>query len=110
MTEDIYINYLRKYYEEHGTINDIHPKHTFTHEGVTINIYDFLKKIKYNHKKYVSGKTDRGAASKLALERYKALDEMGYDWSVHPPRTNNDPYTDKEILYLIKHYKADYFA
>lgn len=105
MTEDIYINYLRKYYEEHGTINDIHPKHTFTHEEVTINIYDFLKKIKYNHKKYVSGKTDRGAASKLSLERYQALDEMGYDWSVHPPRTNSDPYTDKEVLYLRKHYK-----
>lgn len=105
MTEDIYINYLRKYYEEHGTINDIRPKHTFVHEGVTIDIYDFLKKIKYNHKKYVSGKTDRGSASKLSLERYQALDEMGYDWSVHPPRTNNDPTTDKEILYLRKHFQ-----
>ena len=105
MIEDIYINYLRKYYEEHGTINNISPKHTFVHDGVTINIYDFLKKIKYNHKKYISGKTDRGVASKLSLERYQALDEMGYDWSVHPPRTNNDPSTDKEILYLRKHFQ-----
>ena len=105
MTEDIYINYLRKYYEEHGTINDIKPKHTFIYNGLTIDIYEFLKKTKYNHKKYVSGKTDRGAASKLSLERYQALDEMEYDWSVHPLRTNNDPATDKEILYLRKHFE-----
>lgn len=105
MSNDIYMDYLKKYYEEYGTINDIMSGHTVEVDGKALDIYEFIKKIRYNHKKYISGKTDRGVASKLSLSRYEQLDQMGYDWSTHPPRIKNDPYNDKEILYLRKHFQ-----
>lgn len=105
MEEDIYIRFLRQYYEEHGTINDIPYKFVAMFEGERLCVYDFLKNIRNRHRAYIGeGKIMNGYNTKLSLARYQALDEMGYDWNSNPLKTKETVKTEPEILYLRSHY------
>lgn len=105
MEEDIYIRFLRQYYKEHGTINDIPFKYIVEYEGQRLCVYEFLKNIRNRHRAYLGiGKAMNGSHSKLSLNRYKALEEMGYDWNGNTLKTAKDIIDEPEIRFLRKHY------
>lgn len=105
MEDDIYIRFLRQYYEEHGTINDIPFKFVVMFEEKRLCVYEFLKNVRNRHRAYIGeGKTMNGYNSKLSLSRYQALDEMGYDWNANTLKTAASVKTEPEILYLRSHY------
>ena len=105
MEEDIYIRFLRQYYKEHGTINDIPFKYIVEFEGQRLCVYEFLKNIRNRHRAYIgTGRDMSGSHSKLSLSRYKALDEMNYDWNGNTLKTAKDVIDEPEIHFLRKHY------
>lgn len=105
MTEDIYIRYLRNYYQEHRTINDIPHNYIVEFEGQTLNIGIFFNTIKTRHKAYINGTTRSGAKSSLSLKRYQALDEMNYDWDDARLKKENDVVEEPQIRYLRKYFE-----
>ena len=79
-SKDLFIEYLRRYYQEHGTINDIPFTTEVIYEGQILKIGEFLKSMRYNHKFYVAGKKRAGSNTVFAIARYNALDEMNFIW------------------------------
>lgn len=99
--DDIYIRYLREYYNEHGTINDISTIAEVEYEGKTLKIGSFLGNMRKRYKIYLEGKEKTG---KLATWRYKELTEMNFDWTPRKTKSKNIKETDPYIRYLIEHY------
>lgn len=107
MEEDIFIRFLRKYYAEHGTINNIPYKFEVMFEGRRLCVYEFLKNMRNRHKAYLgSGRKVNGYDSRLSVSRYKALDEMGYDWQERSFKRREDVKTEDEILFLKNYYSS----
>ena len=107
MEEDIFIRFLRKYYAEHGTINNIPYKFEVMFEGRRLCVYEFLKNMRNRHKAYLgSERKVNGYDSKLSISRYKALDEMGYDWQERSFKTMEDVKNEDEILFLRNYYSS----
>lgn len=104
MKEDIYIRYLRKHFQEHGTINDIHSGYTVIFEGQKLNIYTFLNSIKTRHNAYITGKVRSGATSTLSLSRYQALDEMNFSWTDSRLKKEEEQ-EEIQLRYLREYFK-----
>lgn len=102
---DICLRYLRKYYEEHGTIADITSKTVDKFEGEIIEIGRFLEQTRFEYRKYNSGNRKDACASSVMLERYKALDEMKFIWEPQAYKLDNYSEIDPFIQYLRKHYQ-----
>lgn len=106
MADDIYIRYLREYYEEHGTINDIPFKFAPEFEGRKIYVYEFLKNIRNRHKAYIGeAKPMSGYNSQTSIRRYQALDEMGYNWNGNSRKTAESVQTEPEVRFLRSHFE-----
>lgn len=106
MFNDIYISYLREYYEANGTINNIPYGYTVVYQGKTLKIYDFLKNIRNRHRSYIAQDNKMtGSSSKTSIERYKALDEMQIDWNLSSAKKVEDISDEDMIRYLRMHYK-----
>lgn len=88
--KDIYIEYLKKHYEEHDTINDISYRTEVEFEGQKLQIGRFLAKTKFMYKQYTSGNDDKRAACKLMLQRYEALSELGFSWDLEKKRSTRN--------------------
>lgn len=103
---DIYIRFLRQYYEENGTINDLGGKYIVEFEEEKLNISQFLRNMRtmYNHYKRGST-TKRGVSSELALYRYKALQEMNFDFENQIDKKSKGVNKEPMIRYLRKYYK-----
>lgn len=105
-TGDIYLLCLKKYYEEHGTINNISANTTVEYEGKMINLSTFIHNMKFKHRYYLEGSTTMsGVNSKRSLERYKALEEMGIDWNITAIKRGEDVLEEDEVRYLREHYR-----
>lgn len=80
MKSDPFLEYLKTYYKEHGTINDIPFSLEVDFNGQRLKIGEFLKSMRYNHKFYIAGEKRTGSATKIAIMRYQVLDELGFIW------------------------------
>ena len=78
---DPFIQYLKKYYEENGTINDIKAEMVVEFNGKTLNIGDFLSKMRYSYSRHINGDKRRNYSSKLLLQRYEILKELEFDFN-----------------------------
>lgn len=78
---DPFIQYLRKHYAENGTINDIKAETVVEFNGETLNIGDFLSKMRYNYSRHKNGDKRRNYSSKLLLKRYEILKELEFDFN-----------------------------
>lgn len=103
--DDKYIKFLQKYYQEHGTINDIPANYIVEFEGKRLDIYNFLRTTKANYKKHITGSNKkRGVSSELSLYRYEALKEM--DFCFENATIKKKEAREQKILnYLKQHYK-----
>ena len=112
LTSDPFLEFLKEYYQDHGTINDIPTSLEIVYKGQNLKIGEFLKAIRYNHKFYISGKKRAGVNTKIALNRYQVLDSLGFIWIPEkrqeytgPARRNGlKPST---VQYLIKKFNGD---
>ena len=106
MEDDIYIRYLREYYKEHGTINNIPFKFTVEFEDTILYVYEFLKNIRNRHRAYIGeSKPMSGYKSATSIRRYQALDEMGYDWNSNSKKTKESVQTEPEVRFLRDHFE-----
>lgn len=80
--DDVYINFLREYYLEYGTVNDIEFDKIVIYRGESLRIGEFLKNICVSHKRYLENSRDNQYNSQLMLYRYQQLEQMGIDWSI----------------------------
>lgn len=103
LENDIYMRYLKKKYDETGTINDIPVDEIVEFDGQVLKIGKFLKAVRWKHRQYLIG--DSRGCSDLFIARYQALEDMNFTWSLIPDRVigtlNHDPY----IEYLKYHYE-----
>ena len=51
MSEDLYIKFLKEYYEEHGNISEFVNSSVVTYNGEELRIGAFLKEMKRCYKK-----------------------------------------------------------
>lgn len=103
---DIYIRALQSYYQENETINDISGSYTVTFENETINLAQFLRTMRQLHKHFQMGSTKkRGAHSELSQYRYKALQEMNFDFENQIDKRQKEINKEPVIRYLKYHYK-----
>lgn len=103
MSDDIYIRYLESHYKKHGTINNIDTKMVVEFEGEKLHIGRFLKNIRFRHKKYIESPAKENANT-LSLQRYEALDKMGFEWQKGHYKSKESAIEEPAILYLRKHY------
>ena len=96
---DKYLCFLREYYQEHGTINNIPIDMVVERDGETLKIGCFLVSIKSLYHAYTKGIRRSGSFSERSLARYQALIEMGYI-NTNPTKEEKDI----NIEYLKKHY------
>ena len=99
------IRYLREYFKEHGTINDISKDKIVEFEGQKLNIGLYLSKIRYNHSCYLRKKEHQEATSPISLERYRLLDELHIQWSLKKGTVIPEQEEDIRIRYLRQHRK-----
>ena len=78
---DPFIQYLRHHYKEHGTINNIKAETVVEYNGQTLNIGDFLSKMRYNYSRHINGDKRRNYSSNLLLQRYEILKELEFDFN-----------------------------
>ena len=102
--EDIYIRYLKEYYEKHGTINDISTLSSVEYEGQILNIGNFLGNIRKRYKEYLAGKKE---FKEQVLNRFSALNEMEFEWNPRAAKSKNIKETDPYLKYLIGYYKEN---
>ena len=112
LNSDPYLEFLKSYYQEHGTINDISTSLEVIFNGQTLKIGEFLKAMRYNHKFYVSGKKRAGTKTKIALNRYQVLDSLGFIWLPEKKQEYTGPARRKglkpsTVQYLIKKFNGD---
>ena len=100
--EDIYIKYLREYYEVHGTINDISTLSSVEYENQVLNIGNFLGNVRKRYKEHLAGKRE---FSNQVLNRFSALNEMEFEWNPRAAKSKNIKETDPYLKYLIGYYK-----
>ena len=100
--EDIYIRYLKEYYEKYGTINDISTLSSVEYEGQILNIGNFLGNIRKRYKEYLTGKKE---FKEQVLNRFFALNEMEFEWNPRAAKSKNIEETDPYLKYLIGYYK-----
>ena len=91
--EDIYIKYLREYYEVHGTINDISTLSSVEYENQVLNIGNFLGNVRKRYKEHLAGKRE---FSNQVLNRFSALNEMEFEWNPRAAKSKNIKETDAE--------------
>lgn len=100
--DDRYIRFLKQYFQEHQTIENVPKKVVF--EGEELNIENFFEDRRKKHRRKEMHQDYK--PSELESKRWEALDEMNYDWNQHEKRKQelmeNDPY----ICYLKEHYKT----
>ena len=84
--EDIYIKYLREYYEVHGTINDISTLSSVEYENQVLNIGNFLGNVRKRYKEHLAGKRE---FSNQVLNRFSALNEMEFEWNPRAAKSKN---------------------
>ena len=102
--EDIYIKYLREYYEIHGTINDISTLQTVEYENQVLNLGNFLGNVRKRYKEHLAGKRK---FSIQVLKRFSALNEMEFEWNPRDAKVKNIKATDPYLKYLISYYKEN---
>ena len=112
LVSDPYLEFLKLYYKEHGTINDIPTSLEVTFNGQTLKIGEFLKSIRYNHKFYISGQKRAGVNTKIALNRYRVLDSLGFIWQPEKKQEYTAPARRKglkptTVHHLIKKFNGD---
>lgn len=112
LTSDPFLEYLKIYYQEHGTINDIPFSLEVVFNGQPLKIGEFLKSMRYNHKFYVSGQKRAGANTKIALNRYQVLDSLGFIWVPEKRQEYTGPARRKglkpsTVHHLIKKFNGD---
>lgn len=96
-TTDKHMRYLKEHYKVYGTINDISTRTVVLFENEPLNIGNFLDDIRAAHRNYIAGKEDSTVCSEYSLSRYRALDEMNFDWN---PSSGKSPFQTEKDIYM----------
>ena len=104
MTEDLYIEYLKEYYQEHGTINDISPEKIVIYKNKQLQIGHFLSNMRLSHQKYLESQ-GKEMSTALMLTRYNKLSKMGFNWEKTQRKSPTKVLEEPAIRYLKEHYK-----
>ena len=104
MKEDKYIKYLKLHYQEHGTINDIDRNYVVIFEDEPLKVGEFFATIRRQHRLYKKGRTDRGCASPLTLNRYQELDMMEFVWEPGAVKAKQLEERDIKLEYVMNYY------
>ena len=99
---DIYIRYLKEYYNVHGTINDIPTTSEVEFEGEILKIGNFLGNTRKRYKEYLA---EKRKFSENVLLRFQELNAMNFEWTPRKSKSENLKETDQYIKYLIEYYK-----
>lgn len=105
MENDIYLDYFRKHYSLHGTVNNIGDNDEVVFLGKTLKIGWFKRMIRNKHNYYKRGIDARGSCTALAINRYNVLDELGFEWEPQKKLTENILGNDLYIKYLQDYYR-----
>ena len=73
-----YIEYLKRYYEEQGSINDISVEKVFKLNGVILSIGRFLSRMKISYRTYKSENEEKNI-SPLILKICQDLEKLEFD-------------------------------
>lgn len=101
--EDLYISYLKEYYEEHHTINDITDTTIVEYRGQKLFIGCFLAERRRNHREFLEGKE----LSDLETRRQQELEDLEIMWQ--PKKAKEDQLLRDDIClrYLEEYYKEN---
>ncbi len=102
--KDKYLDYLERYYEEHGDINNIPRDFIVEIEGEILQVGEFFATIRRQHRLYTRGKTNRGCTSPLTLSRYERLDKMSFIWEPATERRKQLELSDPILDYVTAYY------
>lgn len=105
MKDDRFIRYLEMYYKEHKTINNISRDTIVIFEESPLKIGEFLASIRKQHKLYLKNDPSRSSMTKTALERYKALDKMAFEWTPGSKKQQELEENDVCLLFIEEYYK-----
>ena len=105
MKDDRFVRYLEMYYKEHKTINNISRDTIVIFEESPLKIGEFLASIRKQHKLYLENDPSRSSMSKTALERYKALDKMDFEWTPGSKKQQEKEENDVCLLFIEEYYK-----
>lgn len=106
LVNNSYIAYLRDYYKEHGTINDIGLDKIVIYNGIRLDIGEFLTRSSLYHQALATGVKLYGSGTMKSRAINYALGSMNFNWDEHiivPDIINFDPY----IEYLEKYYEIN---
>lgn len=98
------IKYLKYHYKKYGTINNIPPKMVVLFENETLNVGEFISKIKIQYKAYQSEK-NKSEIDKLCILRFKILEQLEIDWTLRSVQKRKNVLTDLEMQYLEEHFR-----
>lgn len=103
-TTDKHMRYLRQHYKVYGTINNISTRTVVLFENEPLKIGNFLDDIRAVHRNYIAGKEDSITCSEYSLSRYRALDEMNFDWNPSSGKSTFQSEKDIYMRYLQQFY------
>ena len=105
MREDLFLEYLINYYQEHKTINDISRNTVVEFKGKELKIGEFLASIRKQHKLYLEGDSSRSSMSKTSIFRYQVLDGLEFIWE--PAKKNQKELEENDVvmLFIEEYYK-----
>lgn len=96
-TTDKHMRYLREHYETYGTINNISTRAIVLFENEPLKIGNFLDDIRSSHRNYVAVGKALESCGEYSLSRYRALDEMNFDWN---PSTYKPSFQSEKDIYM----------
>lgn len=96
------IKYLRYYYSQHKTINDIAFEDVVEFEGEEIKIGAYIRNVCQDHLEYLNG--NKKVSSPIYLMRYSFFDDMEFIWDTEKRNAIITLSNDIMIKYLRYHY------
>lgn len=105
MKEDRFLKYLKAYYQEHQTINDIPRDAIVIFEGTPLKIGEFLASIRKQYRLYLNNDKSRGSMSETSLNRYKVLNSLDFEWEPRKKTQKNLEENDVCMIFIEKYYE-----